>query len=266
MAECEKMAQERNWHTFPNSQLRDTSVWNGTFVGDCAAWELQKREAREKTRQDILMDEALRHPAVVEYVVEKAKSLFNGATPDAPMTVTPGGGKHSLIEAAWTQLDGPALNTIAEVLYQGSQKYGKDNWRAISEDDHINHVLMHLFAHVSGDRSDEHLAHAFTRMMMAVAVHLRPDYLGAFANTLRSVKPTTRTPVPPFEPEWVPTGMSRDEFIAKIESEPRCGRLSCEHRMSLHGNSKNLDQGSGRCNGLGCRCEMFAHKSVNDLI
>jgi hypothetical protein len=37
---------------------------------------------------------------------------------------------------------------------------------------------MHIVAYMAGDKQDDHLEHALTRMMMAVAVKHRPDYLG----------------------------------------------------------------------------------------
>jgi len=55
-------------------------------------------------------------------------------------------------------------------MYKGAQRYEKDNWRGIDLDDHLNHALVHIYAHLAGDAQDDHLAHAFCRMMMAVAV------------------------------------------------------------------------------------------------
>ncbi|MGB2864321.1 MAG: dATP/dGTP diphosphohydrolase domain-containing protein, partial [Sedimentisphaerales bacterium] len=67
-------------------------------------------------------------------------------------------------------LDGPAILTLSRILKEGADKYGVDNWRLIPARSHINHVFTHLFAHQSGDTQDEHLAHAFCRMMFAVAL------------------------------------------------------------------------------------------------
>jgi hypothetical protein len=109
-----------------------------------------------------------------------ASSMIRGASPEAPVTTTPGGGKHSLVEADYTQLDGVALSRLAEVMYHGSQKYGRDNWRAIGEREHVNHALMHLFAYTAGDVQDDHLVHAACRLVMALAVKLRPEFTGEF--------------------------------------------------------------------------------------
>lgn len=95
-----------------------------------------------------------------------------GLSPDAPMTVTPQGGKHSAVGVAFHQIPARALFEVARVLHQGGSKYGRDNWRQISTEDHINHALMHIYGDLGGDSQDEHLIHAATRVLMALEVRL----------------------------------------------------------------------------------------------
>lgn len=73
------------------------------------------------------------------------------------------------------------LLLIAKTMEYGAIKgnkgkgYPKDNWRKISEDDHINHALAHLYAAELGDTQDDHIAHFYTRIMMAYAVHYQKE-------------------------------------------------------------------------------------------
>jgi hypothetical protein len=57
-------------------------------------------------------------------------------------------------------------------MYHGAAKYGVDNWRVISTDDHVNHMLMHTFAWGAGDTQDDHPGHAVCRALMALETYL----------------------------------------------------------------------------------------------
>jgi Domain of unknown function (DUF5664) len=57
---------------------------------------------------------------------------------------------------------------LAQVLKDGADKYGPDNWRKIGRADHLNHCLAHIFAHLAGDSGDEHLTHAACRLLFAM--------------------------------------------------------------------------------------------------
>jgi hypothetical protein len=50
---------------------------------------------------------------------------------------------------------------IAGVMKEGFDKYGAYNWeRGMPIGDILNHGLRHIFQYLSGDRSEDHLAHA----------------------------------------------------------------------------------------------------------
>jgi len=95
-----------------------------------------------------------------------------GVGPDAPIVTNENGGMQSQVERAFHLMDGKAMFRLAGVLYIGAQKYPRDNWRKIDSESHINHALQHLFAHQAGDRQDDHLGHAFCRLMMACATEV----------------------------------------------------------------------------------------------
>lgn len=58
---------------------------------------------------------------------------------------------------------------IAKILQYGADRYAPNNWRLIPEEEHINHALIHIVAHIAGDRQDDHINHALCRLMMAYA-------------------------------------------------------------------------------------------------
>lgn len=58
---------------------------------------------------------------------------------------------------------------IGKVLQVGAEKYEPNNWRLIPQEEHINHALIHLYAHILGDEQDNHIGHCLCRLMMAYA-------------------------------------------------------------------------------------------------
>lgn len=95
-----------------------------------------------------------------------------GVGPDAPIETNENGVSQSETLYAFTSLDAHALFRVAATASQGDAKYGPDNWRGIGCEDHLNHALIHIYAHLAGDQSDDHLAHAACRMLMALAVEI----------------------------------------------------------------------------------------------
>lgn len=77
------------------------------------------------------------------------------------------------IKTRFDLVDGKAMFAMAAVLHEGAVKYGANNWRGISIEDHLNHLIMHAYAYLAGDRSDEHLSHIMCRAMFAQAVELQ---------------------------------------------------------------------------------------------
>lgn len=65
---------------------------------------------------------------------------------------------------------------IAKILQYGAEKYTPNNWRLIPEEEHINHALIHIIAHLIGDTQDDHINHALCRLMMAKATSKSPNF------------------------------------------------------------------------------------------
>lgn len=68
------------------------------------------------------------------------------------------------------------LTRTAKVLQYGASRYAPNNWRLIPQEEHINHALIHIIAHLAGDTQDEHLDHALCRLMMAYATEKSEDF------------------------------------------------------------------------------------------
>jgi hypothetical protein len=92
-----------------------------------------------------------------------------GVGPDAAVVVNAAGGKQSQTAGRFDLLDAPAMFQIAGILDAGAAKYGEDNWRLIPTRPHLNAALAHIYAWLAGDRQDDHLGHAFCRLMFACA-------------------------------------------------------------------------------------------------
>lgn len=93
-------------------------------------------------------------------------------SPDRPITTNEHGGLQSEVLVRFDLIDGKALFAMAAVLHEGAEKYGADNWRLIPVEDHLNHLIMHAYAYLTGDRTDEHLSHIQCRAMFANAVEI----------------------------------------------------------------------------------------------
>lgn len=112
-------------------------------------------------------------------IVERPLAGQKAVDPGHEKTVVnENGGKQSKLEYAVGSADVFATLAMAKVQAEGDAKYGRDNWRLIPEDVHIEHALTHLALHRAGDTAEAHLAHALTRVHMAMAKHIRPDYYG----------------------------------------------------------------------------------------
>lgn len=116
-----------------------------------------------------------RHVCGLPYRPVKVPTISNIVSPDAPTTTNERGGKQSHVPVRFDLIDGKAMFAMAAVLHEGAEKYAAGNWRLIPERDHLNHALMHIFAYLSGDRTDDHLSHALCRITFANAVELDPE-------------------------------------------------------------------------------------------
>lgn len=118
---------------------------------------------------------------------QRHRHLSDIAGPDAKTHVNEVGAKQSLIPVRFDLVDAAAMFKMTEVLHEGAEKYGEDNWRGIPIHEHLNHMIMHAYAWLGGDYSDPHLSHIMCRGMFAQAIECqggtRPsEYVTMFAD------------------------------------------------------------------------------------
>ena len=80
------------------------------------------------------------------------------------------GGRQARLDYRFDLIDTKAIFALANVLHTGEQEYGKDNWRKIDTESHLNHAMSHAYAFLAGDQQDDHLSHCLCRLMMAIGV------------------------------------------------------------------------------------------------
>lgn len=60
------------------------------------------------------------------------------------------------------------LKCVAEAYAEGSKKYADFNWeKGMPVSDILNHAVAHIYAYLSGDRSEKHLGHAAWNLLAA---------------------------------------------------------------------------------------------------
>lgn len=95
------------------------------------------------------------------------KNKYYFPPPKAYETVDSGARQQRLL-ARYDLVPPIAIRLASELLHRGEQEYGKDNWRGITVDSHLNHALGHIFQHLGGDKTEDHLVHAMCRLLFAV--------------------------------------------------------------------------------------------------
>lgn len=89
------------------------------------------------------------------------------------VTTNATGGKQSDSPYFFRGLPPLAILRIARILKEGAETYEADpfgdvtarNWHRITSNEHLEHVLMHAVAILTGDESADHAGHLTTRAM-----------------------------------------------------------------------------------------------------
>lgn len=95
---------------------------------------------------------------------------YTGLSPNSPVESNENGGMQSVVEGRFDLIPPIAAFELAQVMQHGAEKYAPGNWKKIPVDSHLNHLLMHVFAYLAGDRQEKHLTHALARAAMAVEI------------------------------------------------------------------------------------------------
>lgn len=115
-------------------------------------------------------------PPCFQQPIQEDSLPIAGVGPDAPTVENTNGAKQSQSPYEARLLPMRALLEIAKVLKSGAEKYGEENWRGLSVSEHLNHDLVHVMAHLAGDRSEGdvgHLVRHACRALMALEMALK---------------------------------------------------------------------------------------------
>lgn len=156
--------------------LQDLDYYSGGEI-DLVLYEGHIYTVVDESATHYVVFEGEKHRFVHKNVAEliNVSPIVPGVSPDQPVVYNEKGGGQSKSPYRMDLVDPKSILEIASVLKEGAEKYGDDNWKLISAQDHLNHLLVHVYAHLAGDESDKHLAHAACRAIFALGVELEGE-------------------------------------------------------------------------------------------
>lgn len=95
-----------------------------------------------------------------------------GVGPEAPIVADESGYKSSATPYRMDLVPPRATLHVAQILAEGAEGHGEENWRRGTVRKHLNKALIHLMAFQSGDDQDDHLGHATCRLLMALELEI----------------------------------------------------------------------------------------------
>jgi hypothetical protein len=100
---------------------------------------------------------------------------LKGLSPDEPIVTNANGGQQSKCDYGFSCFPPKTMFKLAEIFGYGAKKYSKDNWRLIPPDEHLDHMLTHLYAYLDGDKQDDHLGHFICRAIMFIEMCIQEE-------------------------------------------------------------------------------------------
>ena len=97
---------------------------------------------------------------------------------DEGFQVFAGGGKRERLKARYDLIPACGMSRVAQAMGRGAERYGEENWHGLTVSNCLNHAIRHIFMHIAGDKSEDHLGHAAANLLMACDLNIKEDVDG----------------------------------------------------------------------------------------
>lgn len=109
---------------------------------------------------------------------QKEQEAENAFFADAPIVTNSRGGKQSEKKYRMDLVPPLALLRVAYVLWYGAKRYPENNWRKLSQAEHLNSMEVHIQQLKSGDESEDHAGHLATRALFFLEQYMEDEMRG----------------------------------------------------------------------------------------
>ena len=79
------------------------------------------------------------------------------------------------IKGVYRELAGLAYDTVLKTMVEGTKTHPDDNWQEVDIIDHLCHASHHIEDYIAKDKTEDHIAHAITRLVMIKFLEVNHD-------------------------------------------------------------------------------------------